>query len=40
MLNGKFSLIKLTALAFYTKEINVAGIYAYEGENEKENNVC
>lgn len=40
MLNGKFSLIKLTALAFYAKEMDVAGTYAYEGGNEKENNAC
>ena len=33
MLNGKSSLIKLTASALYKKEIDVAGIYAYEGEN-------
>lgn len=39
MLNGKSSLIKLTALALHIKEIDVAGIYAYEGENGKERNI-
>lgn len=39
MLNGKSSLIELTALAFYVKQIDVARIYAYEGENGKENKV-
>lgn len=39
MLNGKSSLIKLTTSALHIKEIDVAGIYAYEGDNGKENNI-
>lgn len=35
MLNGKSSLVKLTASALRIKEIDVAGIYAYEGGNGK-----
>lgn len=30
MLNGKPSLIKLTASALHIKEIDVAGLYAYK----------
>lgn len=39
MLNGKSSLIQLTAAALHIKEIDVAGVYAYEEENGKENNI-
>lgn len=35
MLNGKSSLMKLTASALHKKEIDVAGMYAYEGESGK-----
>lgn len=35
----KACLIKLTASAPHIKEIDVASIYAHEGENGKENNV-
>lgn len=39
MLNGKSSLIKLTVSALHIKEIDVAGIYAYEGENGKKKHI-
>lgn len=35
MLNGKPSLIKLTASALHIKEIDVAGLYAYKGKMER-----
>jgi cytidylate kinase len=33
MLNGKSTLIKIIASALHIKEIDVASIYAYRGEN-------